>query len=128
MKVVDIVDVISGKVVCGHSLLDTEISHVFSSNLLSDVLTLNKTGVLLITHLANLQTIRTAEMAEVSCVILERNQKANQEMIALACETGLMIVESPMSMHSASDKLHQYGIQLLHGTNAHGENHSFCLR
>ena len=80
MRVAEIVNITNGKVICGHDLLETEITHAFSSDLLSDVLTINRVGILLITGVANLQTIRTAEMAEVSCVLLVRNKKANQEM------------------------------------------------
>lgn len=114
MKVADILNVIKGKVICGQDRLDTEITHAFSSDLLSDVLTINKVGILLITGVANLQTIRTAEMAEVSCVMLVRNKKANPEMIYLAREIGLVILESPISMFGASGKLYQCGIQPLY--------------
>ena len=66
MKIAEIVSIANGKVICGDEKLNTDLSHAFSSDLLSDVLTINRTGILLITGVANLQTIRTAEMAEVS--------------------------------------------------------------
>src|SRR5512138_1959359 len=109
MKIADIVNITSGKLICGHENAESEITHAFSSDLLSDVLTINKVGILLITGVANLQTIRTAEMAEVACVLLVRNKKANQEMIELARENGLIIIETPGSMFGTSGILYQGG-------------------
>jgi predicted transcriptional regulator len=114
MKIDEIVRITGGSVICGQDLLGTEISHAFSSDLLSDVLTINKAGILLITGVANLQTIRTAEMAEVSCVLLVRSKKANQEMVELANEIGLVIVESRSSMFGSSGKLYQAGVRPLY--------------
>ena len=100
--------------VCGDNLLERDIMNAFSSDLLSDVLTINKAGIMLITGVANLQTIRTAEMAEVSCVLLARNKKANDEMVRLANDNRLVILESPQSMFGISGKLYQAGIKPLY--------------
>ena len=112
MKIADIINITNGKVVCGDSG-NGEITHAFSSDLLSDVLTVNKTGILLITGASNLQTIRTAEMAEVACILLVRSKKATCEMIDLASELGLTIIESPDSMFGSSGKLYQKGLKPL---------------
>src|SRR5512145_1101809 len=111
MKIAEIIALTNGKLVCGHQPSDVDLTHAFSSDLLSDVLTINKVGILLITGVANLQTIRTAEMAEVSCILLVRNKKANQEMIDLAKETGLTLIESAGSMFGTSGILFQHGIR-----------------
>lgn len=114
MKLAEIVSITNGKVICGHDLMEKEVTHAFSSDLLSDVLTINRVGILLITGVANLQTIRTAEMAEISCILLVRNKKANQEMIDLAKDNRLVIIESPGSMFKASGQLYQLGIKPLY--------------
>jgi predicted transcriptional regulator len=111
MKISEIVNIVDGRVICGQELLNGEVQNAFSSDLLSDVLTINRPGIMLITGVANLQTIRTAEMAEVTCILLVRNKKANLEMIDLARENGLMIVECAGSMFGVSGKLYQAGIQ-----------------
>jgi hypothetical protein len=49
-------------------------------------------------------------MAEVSCVLLVRNKKASQEMIDLATENKMVIIESSISMFWASGRLYQCGI------------------
>jgi hypothetical protein len=113
MKVADIVEITSGKLVCGHDIPDTGLTYAFSSDLLSDVLTINKVGILLITGVANLQTIRTAEMAEVACILLVRKKRASQEMISLARDLGITIIESQGSMFATSGLLYQSGLKPL---------------
>ena len=114
MKISEIVNIVEGKVICGDEYLQHEVQHAFSSDLLSDVLTINKPGIMLITGVANLQTVRTAEMAEIKCVLLVRNKKANREMLSLARENGLMIIESAGSMFGVSGKLFQAGMKPLY--------------
>ena len=46
-------------VVCGNGREDHEVQCAFASDLMSDVLTLDCNGVLLVTGLCNMQTIRT---------------------------------------------------------------------
>jgi len=114
MKLADIVDIVEGKVVCGQDMLGKKIDYAFSSDLLSDVLTINKAGILLLTGVANMQTIRTADVAEVSCVVLVRGKKASKEMIDLATDIGLVLVESEGSMFGTGGKLYQKGLQPLY--------------
>jgi hypothetical protein len=83
----------------------------FASDLMSDVLTLNNDNLVLITGLATLQTIRTAEMADINCIIFARNKKASQEMIKLAREVGVELVECSYTLFRASGMLYQAGLK-----------------
>jgi hypothetical protein len=56
----EISEIIDGKILCCHEKLESHIEHAFASDLMSDVLTVDKENLLLITGLANLQAIRTA--------------------------------------------------------------------
>jgi len=113
MKLAEVAKITGSRVVCGGELLDREVKYAFSSDLLSDVLTINKAGIMLITGLANAQTVRTAEMAEAVCVFLVRNKKADEDMIQLANDNSIVIMESRESMFGISGKLYQSGIKPL---------------
>lgn len=114
MKVREIIDVLKLDVVAGDYLVDTtEIDYAFASDLMSDVLTLDKSGILLITGLSNLQTLRTAEMSEISVIIFARNKKVSPEMIELAEENEMIILESPWSVFRVSGELYSSGIKAL---------------
>lgn len=103
-------NIIDGRVVANGNESRTGYNTAFASDLMSDVLTLDQENVVLITGLATLQTIRTAEMADINCIIFVRNKKASPEMISLARESGINIVECRYTMFRASGLLYQAGL------------------
>jgi predicted transcriptional regulator len=111
MTISDISERVNGKVVCCNEKISTEIEYAFASDLMSDVLTVEKEKLVLITGLVNLQTIRTSEMSDISCIVIGRAKKANSEIIALAEENNLVIIESPYSVFRISGELFNAGIK-----------------
>lgn len=83
----------------------------FASDLMSDVLTIEEQSPMLITGLSNLQTIRSAEMADIPVIILARGKKASPEMISLANENNITIVETAFSVFKTSVVLYSEGIK-----------------
>ena len=75
MTIKEITEIIDGRVICCEDKLSTQVEYAFSSDLMSDVLTVEKENLLLITGLANLQTIRTSEMSDITCIIFGRDKK-----------------------------------------------------
>jgi hypothetical protein len=96
MELSKITELLDAKVVAG-CIEGKKVERGFCSDLMSDVLTLETDNMILITGMANLQTIRTAEMADIHFILLVRNKKASKEMIKLAEETGIVLMESGMS-------------------------------
>lgn len=111
MKIGQIAKELSCKIVTGHHLLDTEVYQAFASDLMSDVLTIEKSEILLVTGLSNLQTIRTAEMADISCIIIVRNKQVFPEMVELANRSNMIILEYPGSLFKACGHLYNIGIR-----------------
>ncbi|KAF0200196.1 MAG: hypothetical protein FD170_3699 [Bacteroidetes bacterium] len=111
MKLREVVKLLNAKVVSGEALLDSEVEYVFASDLMSDVLTIETDNLLLITGLANLQTIRTAEMSDISKIIFARKKKATDEMIRLAAENDMILIECDYSMFKTSGILFQSGLK-----------------
>jgi len=114
MTIKEIAEIIDGKVICCEDKISTTVEYAFSSDLMSDVLTIEKENLLLITGLANLQTIRTSEMSDISCIIFARDKKIGQEMVALARENNMILVESPHSMFHISGELYKAGIKSIY--------------
>ena len=107
----DILKLLEGNVLCGESRLDEEVNVAFASDLMSDVLTLRTGNLLLITGLSNIQTIRTAEIADISYILLVRNKKANPAILELASENNQVIIETPYSMFRACGILYSSGLK-----------------
>ncbi|MDR2512080.1 MAG: hypothetical protein LBC89_06490 [Bacteroidales bacterium] len=111
MKLHEIRNYLNAKLICGEELLNDDLDHAFASDLMSDVLTLNSNQFLLITGLCNIQTIRTAEMADLNYLLLCRGKKASEEMLELAIENGMIILETDMSMFSTVGILYEKGMR-----------------
>lgn len=112
MFVKNVAELTGGKIVCGLDHMDGRIvEYAFSSDLMSDVLTLDTEHLLLITGLTNLQTIRTAEMSDITAILFVRNKKVSAEMIGLANELSMVLMETPRSMYAASGILYSSGLK-----------------
>lgn len=111
MKIKEVINILNAKVVSGHHQLENEVEFTFSSDLMSDVLTVERDNILLLTGLANLQTIRTAEMSEISNIIFVRKKKVTSEMIQLAEENEMILIECDYSMFRASGLLFNAGMK-----------------
>jgi predicted transcriptional regulator len=111
MEINKLVNLINGRIVSDVPDETPQIDQAFSSDLMSDVLTLGEHSPMLITGLANLQTIRTAEMADILVVVLARGKRASAEMIALANDNSIVLIETSYSVFKTSGILYNNGIQ-----------------
>lgn len=114
MKIREIIELTEARVIAGNPDIPVNIERAFSSDLMSDVLTLDDHHIILITGLANVQLIRTVEMADIPVVLLSRNKTANDEMIQLAEENGIVLLGTPFSMFRASGVLYENGLKPLY--------------
>jgi hypothetical protein len=114
MTIKEITEIIDGTVICCAEKLSTSVEYAFSSDLMSDVLTIEKENMVLITGLANLQTIRTSEMSDIGCIIFARDKKIGTEMVKLAEENHMILVESPHSVFYISGELYKAGIKSIY--------------
>ena len=111
MGIQEIVKLIDGTIICENSSSDESVSRAFASDLMSDVLTLNTDSLLLITGLANLQTVRTAEMADIKNILFVRNKKPSPEMVSIAKREGITIISCSKSMFATCGILFDAGIK-----------------
>ena len=111
MKIKKIVELLKGKIVCGDDKADIELQNGFASDLMSDVLTIGTDNLLLITGLANLQTIRTTEMLDIPFIVFVRGKKATDEMLKLANENEMVLIECNYSMFKVCGILYEVGIK-----------------
>ncbi|WP_300670570.1 DRTGG domain-containing protein [Desulfoluna sp.] len=111
MKITNIASLLGGDIVSGKTQQENHISFGFAADLLSDVLTLDVEGVLFITGLCTLQTIRTAEVAEIDCIVIARGKKVSPAMVELANRNGIVVIETECSVYKASGILYEAGLK-----------------
>ncbi len=110
MKISDIKDLLDAEVVCGEENLDHNVFSACGSDMMSDVLAYVKDQAVLLTGLVNAQVIRTAEMMDMVCIVFVRSKKPTPEMIELARESGIVLMNTEKRMYEACGLLYKSGL------------------
>ncbi len=91
--------------------LETEIEYGFASDLMSDALALiQNSSTVLLTGLANPQSLRTAEMLDINLVIYVRAKHLPELDLQLAKEMGISVYSTDMTMYEACGRLFREGL------------------
>lgn len=105
LKLKDVVRVVEAEVLCGEDLLEREISDYAASDLLSDVLAVDKENYLLLTGLNSLQVVRTAELTGAVAVLLVRHKPPTQEALGLARSHRIPLMMTSLTMFEAVKRI-----------------------
>ncbi len=111
MTIGDIKTILNAEFICGEAMSDNEVHTACSSDLMSDVLAFVKDQAVLLTGLVNTQTIRTAEMMDMVCVVLVRGKKPTEDICKLADERGIAMLCTQHSMFEAAGRLYEKGLR-----------------
>ncbi len=110
MKIARIRELLSAEILCGEDMMDCEVSSACCCDMMSDVLAYVKDQGVLLTGLVNTQVIRTANMMDMVCVVFVRNKMPTPEIIALAEESGIVVLRSALRAYEASGLLYHAGL------------------
>ena len=110
MKLKEVKEILSADIVSGEEKLDREVLSACGSDLMSDVLAFVKDQALLLTGLMNPQVIRTAEMMDMKAIVFVRGKTPTEEMIALAEESGIVIMTTELPLYLTCGKLYSNGL------------------
>ncbi len=114
MTIKEIAKLVDGEIVGAPADDAYDVKKAFSSDLMSDVLRLSMDETVLITGLCNNQTMRTSEMADLRVVVIGRDKQPDEDMLALAEDTGITIIKSRYSIFKLSGILYGAGIEPLY--------------
>ena len=107
----DVKDILNAQVHYGENLLETAVTSACGADLMSDVLAFFKEpSSLLLTGLVNPQTVRTAEMMDMRCVVFVRGKIPDRCTLDLARKTGIVIMSTAYPMYQACGKLYAQGL------------------
>jgi hypothetical protein len=90
--------------------LEREVKSGFGADLMSDVLCYQSIQGLLVTGLINPQAVRTAEMAEMTAILLVRGKIPPPEMVAVAAEVGIPMMGTKLTMFETCGRLYHAGL------------------
>ncbi len=98
MTIADLVHVLEGEVVCCGDKLHREVHDFAASDLLSDVLAVEKENYALLTGLTNSQIVRTAEITNAACIVVVRDKRPQQAAATLAERAGVPLILTRFNM------------------------------
>lgn len=110
MQLSEIKELLSCNVFCGEEFLSREIQFGCASDLMSDVLAYSRAGAVLMTGLANIQTIHTAFIAEIEAIVFVRGRKPDDRMIEAAISKKLPLLGCGYSMYESCGILYAQGL------------------
>jgi anti-sigma regulatory factor (Ser/Thr protein kinase) len=93
--------VLGARVLVGEDRLQAGISHVYASDLMSDVLAFGKSNSILLTGLASQQAVISAHMAEFKGVVLIRGKSMKDGAETFAREHGMVLMSTGLDMYEA---------------------------
>ncbi|RMD59307.1 MAG: serine kinase [Nitrospirae bacterium] len=106
MKLKDIVDILGLKVLTCKDSLDREVTGVYISDLLSDVIGNSNKGELWITIQTHINIIAVATLKELSGIIITNNRMPQKEVIDKAEAESIPIMSTPMKTFEIAGKLY----------------------
>jgi len=111
MKLDKIEEILEAKVYTNFPYEEIEINAACGADLMSDVLAFGENKGLLLTGLNNPQCVRTAEMMDISCVVLVRGKEPDESLISLANEKKVVVMKTDNLLFTSCGLLYNAGIR-----------------
>ena len=110
MKISKIQELLDAKVLCCEDNLGKHVYSACGCDLMSDVLAYVKDQAVLLTGLVNSQVIRTAMMMDMVCIVFVRSKAPTEEMLALARESGIVVMKTDKTLYTSCGLLYSNGL------------------
>ena len=121
MTVKEIAAILNAQWLCCQEEGDRVVRSAFASDMMSDVLAFVQEDTLLLTGLVNSQSIRTAEMLDLPCVVFVRGKNPHKDAIERARELGMPALSTQYSMYEACGRLYGSGLSAVEIEDLDGE-------
>ncbi|MBQ4052433.1 MAG: hypothetical protein IJD09_02175 [Clostridia bacterium] len=110
MKLSKVCELLDAEVLCCEEGLENEVKSACGSDMMSDVLAFVKDQGVLLTGLVNPQTVRTAQMMDMKCIIFVRGKRPDNITISLAENNGITVLATEYRMYTACGLLYANGL------------------
>ena len=110
MKLSKVCEFLDAKVLFCEEELERDVKSACGSDMMSDVLAFVKDQSILLTGLLNPQTVRTAQMMDMKCIVFVRGKHPDDSTVELAEANGIMVMETDYRMYTACGILYANGL------------------
>ncbi len=106
MKLSELAAELPVKALTGEPVKDTELSTVYTCDLLSRVMSMSEKDCVWITVLTHLNVVAVAQLADIACVIIPEDIPVPEATVEKAKEEGITVFSSSMSTYELCWRLH----------------------
>ena len=110
MKISKMQELLNARILCCEENLGKHVYSACGCDLMSDVLAYVKDQAVLLTGLVNPQVIRTAVMMDMVCIVFVRSKSPSDEMLALAKDSGIVVLSTDMTLYTSCGLLYSNGL------------------
>ena len=111
MNLKEIADALQAEVLAGEDCLLLEVQTAVASDGMSEVLSAPHPGALMITGLTTIQSVRTADVADILAILYVRGKKPNEKTIDLAREKKIILLATRKGMFDTCGLLLNKGLK-----------------
>ncbi|MEW6262801.1 MAG: DRTGG domain-containing protein [Thermodesulfobacteriota bacterium] len=105
-----IIELLDAEILSGAEVLDARIAKVVATDLMSSVLAFSEPSTLLLTGLANVQVVNTANVAGLAGIVFVKGLRPQDAVIEKARQLSLPTLLTPHSMYNACGRLYGSGL------------------
>jgi predicted transcriptional regulator len=110
MTIGDIARILDALVLTAQDL-DVRVEEAFGADMMSDVLAFVNEKTVLITGLTNPHVIRTAEIADIGCIVFARGKIPDEEMLNMAKSRDIAVLSTQKTLYTTCGLLYQNGLR-----------------
>ena len=103
-------DLLEASVLCGEDRMEEDVSTVFASDMMSDVLACPDEIQCMLTGLINSQVIRTADMMDIGLIVFVRGECPPEDVVEMARQRDMAVLVTDCRMFSACGRLYAAGL------------------
>lgn len=111
MKLAEVKDVLHCTVLAGADGLSAEVELVVASDGMSEILAFARPGALMLTGLTNVQSVRTADIANARAIVYLRGKRPDDKALNLARKQGIPVLATKVGMFNACGILRERGLK-----------------
>jgi len=111
MRLAAIRDLLQCVVLAGEDKLDIEVDTAVASDGMSAVLAAPHPGALMITGLANIQSVRTADVAFIAAILYVRGSRPNETALEFARKKKIVMLSTALGMFDSCGILRNQGLK-----------------
>ncbi len=112
MTLAEIRRLLDCKVIVGEDLLEqTQVTSCFAADLMSDVLAFSRPGALLVTGLTSLQSVHTADIADLPAILFIRDKRPDGSVADVARHKRIPLLTTRRYMFETCGLLFDHGLK-----------------